>query len=150
MSSLTDFGKVEWGSQDLQRSLLHPELWKSDSRKGLTGPTSNSTPEDLRRLGIDPDSTAEQSSDTISIGSIPESEEKAAKAWYDLFNRLGEIDLRLDPRRLHKDGQPYDPIDLTFRIVDALKAIRQIRSNIAERFQFTDPSVRSYSATDSL
>lgn len=87
--------------------------------------------------------------ENVSIGTIPESEEQNAKNWYDFFKILKNVECRLDPRITHKDGLPYDPIDLTFRIVDAIKTLKEVRAKIADRFCFTEPNIHDYSFSES-
>lgn len=170
MAYSTDFGQVNWSLKDdhaeerkrhLDDVLKHIRPLYDKPIDGPKDPTSNSTPKDLERMGCDlnkmgysySDGTASDEDgnfgptremEKVSIGPIPESEEQNAKAWYSLFESLMTVECRLDPRINHKDGEPYDPIDLTFRIMDAIKTLKGIRSKIADRFCFTEPHIHTY------
>lgn len=120
MKDKSDFGQVNWSLHDdhaEDRKMHLDDVWKNIQHR---------------------------ETDNISIGQIPESEEQTANAWYDLFKALGTLECRLDPRLNHKNGEPYDPIDLAFRIVDTLKSIKEIRSKIADKFCFSEPAIRSF------
>lgn len=171
MADRTDFGQVNWSIKDdhaEERKRRLDDVWKHirplDDKpvNGQKGQTSNSTLKDLKRMGYDlgkmgfsysggtvsdedGNSCPTREMEKVSIGPIPESEEQNAKAWYSLFESLKTVECRLDPRLNHKDGTPYDPIDLTFRIVDAIKTLKGIRSKIADRFCFTEPHIHDYS-----
>ena len=161
MADRTDFGQVNWSIKDdhaEERKRRLDDVWKHirplDDKpvNGPKGPTSNSTIDDLAKkcttfgdFDAAIHTTPAREMEKVSIGPIPESEEQNAKAWYSLFESLKTVEYRLDPRLNHKDGTPYDPIDLTFRIVDAIKTLKGIRSKIADRFCFTEPHIHDYS-----
>ena len=128
MADRTDFDQVNWSLKDdhaEERKLRLDDVWKH-----------------IRPIY---DKCPAREMEKVSIGPIPESEEQNAKVWYSLFASLKTVECRLDPRLNHKDGTPYDPIDLTFRIVDAIKTLKGIRSKIADRFCFTEPHIHDYS-----
>ena len=128
MADRTDFSQVNWSLKDdhaEERKQHLGDVWKH-----------------IRPIY---DKCPAREMEKVSIGPIPESEEQNAKAWYSLFESLKTVECRLDPRLNHKDGTPYDPIDLTFRIVDAIKTLKGIRSKIADRFCFTEPHIHDYS-----
>lgn len=167
MADRTDFGQVNWSLKDdhsEERKWRLDDVWKHirplDDKpvNGQKGQTSNSTLEDLKRMGYDiskmgfsysggtvsdedGNSCPAREMEKVSIGTIPESEEQNARNWYDVCRRLNEIGRRLDPRLSHDNRTPYDPIDLAFRIDQAVHAIDKLKSEISSRFNFVEPAI---------
>ena len=167
MADRTDFGQVNWSlkddhAEDRKRRL--DDVWKHirplDDKpiNGPKCPTSSSTLENLTRMGYDiskmgfsysggtvydedGNSCPTREMEKVSIGPIPESEEQNARNWYDVYRRLNEIGRRLDPRLSHDNRTPYDPIDLAFRIDQAVHAIDKLKSEISSRFNFVEPTI---------
>lgn len=124
MEDRTDFGQVNWSLKDdhaEERKQHLGDVWKH-----------------IRPIY---DKCPAREMEKVSIGIIPESEEQNARNWYDVCRRLNEIGRRLDPRLSHDNRTPYDPIDLAFRIDQAVHAIDKLKSEISSRFNFVEPAI---------
>ena len=124
MADRTDFGQVNWSLNDdhaEERKRRLDDVWKH-----------------IRPIY---DKCPAREMEKVSIGTIPESEEQNARNWYDVCRRLNEIGRRLDPRLSHDNRTPYDPIDLAFRIDQAVHAIDKLKSEISSRFNFVEPTI---------
>ena len=124
MADRTDFSQVNWSLKDdhaEERKQHLGDVWKH-----------------IRPIY---DKCPAREMEKVSIGPIPESEEQNARNWYDVYRRLNEIGRRLDPRLSHDNRTPYDPIDLAFRIDQAVHAIDKLKSEISSRFNFVEPTI---------
>ena len=124
MADRTDFSQVNWSLKDdhaEERKQHLGDVWKH-----------------IRPIY---DKCPAREMEKVSIGPIPESEEQNARNWYDVYRRLNEIGRRLDPRLSHDNRTPYDPLDLAFRIDQAVHAIDKLKSEISSRFNFVEPTI---------